>query len=148
MQSMNLMNFYCLYTKWKYNIFCFGKNSLVASATWLSFRWWFTQTSAFHKQQWDIRFPLSAELACLIPSSLENVFLGSLTPLPVWRKRQKCRCLPRNACDDALKLAPGKWLWKNCRKHPTTDVLCGLSLPSPRDIFLHQDFCLHGDLGH
>lgn len=134
MQSMNLMNFYCLYTKWKDNMFCFGKNSLVASATWLSFCWWFTQRSAFHKQQWGIRFPLSTELARLIPSSLEDVFLGSLTPLPIWSKQQKRCCLPRNACDDALKLAPSKWLWKNCRKHPATDILCGLSLPSPPHI--------------
>lgn len=135
MQSMNLMNFYCLYTKWKDNIFCFGKNSLVASAAWLSFRWWFTQRSAFHKQQQrGIQFPLSAELVCLIPSFLKDIFLGSLTPLPVWRKQQKCCCLLRNAYGDLLKLAPDKWLWKECRKHPTTDILYGLSLPSPPHI--------------
>lgn len=107
------------------------KNSVVTSAMWLSFHWWFTKRSAIHKQQWGIPFPLSAELARLIPSFLQDVVLGSFTPLPVWKKQQKCGCLPRNG---RLKLTPDKWLWKNCRKYPTTHILCGLSLPSPPHI--------------
>lgn len=83
MRSVNLMNFDCLYTKREDSIFCFGKNSLVASAVWLPFHWWFTQRPPFHQQQGGTRFPLSAELTRLVPSFLEDVFLGSLSPLPV-----------------------------------------------------------------
>lgn len=145
MQSMNLMNFYCLSTKWKDNIFCCGKNSLVASAVWLSFCWCLLRG---HKKQWGIPFPLSAELACLISSFLEDVFLGSLTPFPVWRKWQKRCCLLRSACDDALKLAPNKWLWKNLQEASDNWHSLWTFSPISSSHLLLEDYCPHSHLGH
>lgn len=75
MQSMSLMNFYCLYTKWKDNVFCDGKNSFCSTVV-ISLgvypKVYFSQAS-----WWGMQFPLSIELALLIPSFLEAVLSGN-----------------------------------------------------------------------